>query len=110
MKTRKIRHIVSIEGVGEFHVAATSRGNACRKVFAECIKRKEHNALVRKMELPHLVDKGPEMSPRLPPNDPETGLWKGVSVSAIGEKCFSHPTPKVIGKRIKNARYARFPK
>lgn len=107
---RKTRYSVSIEGVGDFTVIATSRGNACRKVFAECIARKQYNDAIRDLELPGGTKIGPEMSSRLPPNDPETGLWKGVSVSAIGEKCFSHPTPKVIGKRVKNARYARFPK
>lgn len=105
----KIQHVVSIEGVGDFTVMATSRGNACRKVFAECIERKQHNDLYRKLGLSR-NDAGPQMSSRLPPNDPETGLWKGVSCSAVNEHCFSHPTPKVIGKRIKNARYARFPK
>lgn len=105
---RKTSYGVSIEGVGDFTVVATSRGNACRKVFAQCIERKQRNDLFRATDLP--IQSGPEMSSRLRPNDPETGLWKGVSVSAIGEECFSHPTPKKIGKRVKNARYARFPK
>jgi hypothetical protein len=53
---------------------------------------------------------GPKMSPRLPPNDPDTGLWKGVSCSAVNERAPKAMQPTYIGKRKKDARYARFPK
>jgi hypothetical protein len=88
-KNKKIPHLVSIEGVGDFTVQATSRGNACRKVLAKVIASK-----------------------RLPdqPYSGSDGAFEGVSCSAVGEKCFVMQRPKYIGKRVKNPRYARFPK
>lgn len=105
MAKTKIPFSVSIANVGSFTVQATSTGNAIRKAFAVAI----HNRQLAERNGSNYGD-GLQMSSRLPPVDPDTGLYIGVSCSAVNEHVGRLKQPTFIGKRKKDARYARFPK
>jgi hypothetical protein len=69
----KIEFIVAF-GLREFRVMARSAGNACRKVFAQEIA-------------------AGRMKSVLPPIDPDTGIWEGVSVSPANGSVHRVPAP-----------------